>query len=74
MQNKLIWFFGILVVAFIIAGDSLDFMPEPVQNASFKSREFIVGLWPDWLKPKNTNQRTEEALEEVENPGATSSP
>ena len=66
-QKKLIWFFAILAVAFIIAGDSLEFFPEPVQNASLKSREFIVGLWPDWLRPKDTNQRTEEAIEEVEN-------
>ena len=66
-QKKLIWAFVILVVAFIIAGDSLEFFPEPVQNASLKSREFIVGLWPEWLKPKETNKRTEEAIEEVEN-------
>ena len=65
-KKNLFWLFVILVVAFIIAGDSLEFFPEPVQNASFKSREFVVGLWPDWLKPKDNNQRTEKAIEEVE--------
>ena len=66
-QKNLIWAFVILAVAFIIAGDSIEIFPEPVQNASFKSREFVVGLWPDWLKPKDTNERTEEAIEEIEN-------
>lgn len=65
--KKLIWSFIILATAFIIAGDSFEFVPEPMQNASLKSREFIVGLWPEWLKPKNTNERTEKAIEEVEN-------
>ncbi len=65
--KKLIWSLIILVTAFIIAGDSFEFVPEPVQNASLKSREFVVGLWPKWLKPKQTNERTEKAIEEIEN-------
>lgn len=65
--KKIIWSLVFLAAAFIIVGDSLEFFPEPMQNASFKSREFIVGLWPEWLKPKETNQRTEKAIEEVEN-------
>ena len=69
MNKNLIWLFVIVVIAFVTAGDSLEFMPEPVQNASLQSRKFVVGLWPDWLKPKETNERTEEAIDELENPG-----
>lgn len=69
MNKNLIWLFVILVIAFVTSGDSLEFMPEPVQNASLQSRKFVVGLWPEWLKPKDTNERTEEAVEKLENPG-----
>ncbi len=71
MNKNLIWLFVIVAIVFVTAGDSLEFMPEPLQNASLESRKFVVGLWPDWLKPKNTNQRTEEALENLEEPGKT---
>jgi hypothetical protein len=66
-KKNLFWLLVILAAAFIIAGDKLEFFPEEVQDASFKSREFVVGLWPDWLRPKDNNQRTEKAIEEVEN-------
>ncbi len=71
MNKNLIWLFVIVAIVFVTAGDSLEFMPEPLQNASLESRKFVVGLWPSWLKPKNTNQRTEEALEKLESPGKT---
>ncbi len=71
MNKNLIWLFIIIAIVFVTAGDSLEFIPEPVQNASLESRKFVVGLWPSWLKPKNTNERTEEALEKLENPGKT---
>ncbi|NEO58726.1 MAG: hypothetical protein F6K54_40255 [Okeania sp. SIO3B5] len=68
MNKNLIWLFVIVSVVFVIAGDSFEFVPQPVQNASLQSRKFIVGLWPDWLKPKNTNERTEDAVKDLENP------
>ncbi|ABG53326.1 hypothetical protein Tery_4334 [Trichodesmium erythraeum IMS101] len=71
MNKNLILLFFIVAIVFVSFGDSLEFIPEPIQNASFKSRKFAVGLWPDWLKPKNRNERTEEALEKLENPDQT---
>ena len=68
MNKNLIWLFVIAVIVFVTFGDSLEFIPEPVQNGSLESRKFIVGLWPDWLRPKNTNQRTEEAVENLDAP------
>jgi hypothetical protein len=66
MNKNLIWLFVIVVIAFITVGDSFEFIPQPVQDASLQSRKFVVGLWPDWLRPKDTNERTEEAVEELE--------
>ena len=71
MNKNLIWLFVIMAIVFVTAGDSMEFIPEPVQNASLESRKFVVGLWPSWLKPKNTNERTEEALDNLEGPGKT---
>ena len=67
MNKNLIWLFAIVAIVFVTAGDSFEFIPEPVQNASLQSRKFVVGLWPAWLKPKNTNERTEEAVDKLEN-------
>ncbi|MEM1169587.1 MAG: hypothetical protein AAGJ08_11050 [Cyanobacteria bacterium P01_H01_bin.35] len=71
MNKNLMWLFLILAIVFVTTGDSLEFMPEPLQNASLASRKFVVGLWPSWLKSRNNNQRTEEALEKLESPGET---
>ncbi|NES73767.1 MAG: hypothetical protein F6K24_55580 [Okeania sp. SIO2D1] len=67
MNKNLIWLFVIVSIVFVTAGDSFEFVPQPIQSASLQSRKFIVGLWPDWLKPKNTNERTEDAVENLEN-------
>ena len=71
MNKNLVWLFVIVARVFVTFGDSLEFIPEPIQNGSLESRKFILGLWPDWLKPKNTNQRTEEAVENLDNPVKT---
>ena len=71
MNKNLVWLFVIVAIVFVTFGDSLEFIPEPIQNGSLESRKFILGLWTDWLKPKNTNQRTEEAVENLENPVKT---
>lgn len=68
MNKNLVWLFVIVAIVFVTFGDSLEFIPEPIQNGSLESRKFIVRLWPNWLKPKNTNQRTEEAVENLEAP------
>ncbi|NEQ72474.1 MAG: hypothetical protein F6K23_04935 [Okeania sp. SIO2C9] len=67
MNKNLIWLFVIVSIVFVTAGDSFEFVPQPIQSASLQSRKFIVGLWPGWLKPKNTNERTEDAVENLEN-------
>lgn len=67
MNKNLIWLFALVALVFVTGGDSLEFLPKPVQNASLQSRKFVVGLWPDWLKPKNTNERTQEAVDDLEN-------
>ena len=69
MNKNLIWLFVIVSIVFVTVGDSFEFVPQPVRDASLQSRKFIVGLRPDWLKPKNTNERTQKAVDAVENPG-----
>jgi hypothetical protein len=26
---------------------------------------FVIGLWPDWLKPKNQNEQREQEIEQL---------
>ncbi|MEL7036803.1 MAG: hypothetical protein AAFO04_14445 [Cyanobacteria bacterium J06592_8] len=64
--RKLIGIFFLLLVAiFITSGDTYEFLPKPARDASVKSREFIVGLWPDWLRPKDRDSKREQELEQL---------
>ena len=64
-RRQLLGIFVLLLVAiFITSGDSFEFLPKPARNASRQSREFIVGLWPDWLKPVDRDSQREKELEE----------
>jgi hypothetical protein len=58
--------FVILVIAFITSGDSFSFLPQSVRSASKTSREFLVGLVPDWLTPRDFNQQREKDVEKLE--------
>ncbi|WP_071592466.1 MULTISPECIES: hypothetical protein [Kamptonema] len=59
-------FFLFLAVVFVMWGDSFTFLPKPVKDASLQSRNFVVGLWPKWLKPKNTNEQRQKDIENLE--------
>jgi hypothetical protein len=56
----------LLAVLFIIYGDSLTFLPQPVRNVSVASRKFIVGLWPSWLKPRDFNEQRERDIDQLQ--------
>ena len=60
------WAAILLVITFITSGDTFNFLPKPARDASKTSREFIVGLWPDWLRPKDTNEKREQELKKIE--------
>jgi len=66
MAKKLLPFFVILTIAFIAIGDTVTFLPKPVKEASFKSRTFVVGLWPSWLRPRNTNEGREKDINNLD--------
>ncbi|MEB3883220.1 hypothetical protein [Lyngbya sp. CCY1209] len=59
----------ILVITFITSGDSFEFLPKSVRSASQTSREFLVGLVPDWLTPQNFNEQREKDVEQLEQKG-----
>ena len=56
----------ILVITFITAADGFDFLPQSVRSASKTSREFLVGLVPDWLTPRDFNEKREKDVEQLE--------
>jgi len=58
--------FVILVITFITSGDSFDFLPQSVRSASKTSREFLVGLVPDWLTPRDFNEQREKEVEQLQ--------
>jgi hypothetical protein len=57
----------LLVTAlFITYGDSWTFLPKPARDASLKSRKFVVGLWPSWVKPRDLNEKRQRELDELQ--------
>ncbi|MDC0835270.1 hypothetical protein CKA32_006288 [Geitlerinema sp. FC II] len=60
------WAVVILLVLFIVDGDRWTFLPRSMRDASYQSRTFLVGLWPDWLKPKDRDQQRQEQIEQLE--------
>ncbi|MBZ8182268.1 MAG: hypothetical protein SAL07_13425 [Oscillatoria sp. PMC 1051.18] len=69
MRSKNLWtIIGILVLLFIGIGDTV--LPGSLGKASKNTRQsinqFIVGLFPD-KEFTNPNERTEKAVEEVDN-------
>lgn len=69
-KNLLGIFLLLLVAIFITSGDQYEFLPKPAREASVKSREFIVGLWPDWLRPQDRDSQREQELEQLERGGS----
>jgi hypothetical protein len=64
------WIVALAVIFFIFDGDRWSFLPQSMRNASYESRTFLIGLWPDWLQPKDRNQDTEEEIRRLEEGGA----
>ncbi|CAD5977374.1 hypothetical protein [Planktothrix agardhii] len=58
-----------LIVLFISSGDTFKFLPKPAREASKTSRQFVVSLWPKWLKPKDTNEEREKEIQKLDQPG-----
>ncbi|CDM97583.1 hypothetical protein H4N54_01080 [Limnospira fusiformis KN01] len=56
-----------LIVTFITSADGFTFLPDPVRGASKTSREFLIGLVPDWLTPRNFNEERERDVEQLQN-------
>ena len=51
---------------FILYGDTLTFLPKPVREASLGSRKFMVGLWPNWLKPRDVNKQRDREIDQLQ--------
>ncbi|MEG5005353.1 hypothetical protein [Microcoleus sp. B5-D4] len=56
----------LFVALFTLYGDTLTFLPKPVRDTSVASRKFFVGLWPSWVKPKDSNKQREKEIENLE--------
>ncbi len=64
--KKLLGILFLLALAtFITSGDTYEFLPQSMQNASVTTREFLVSLWPEWLKPKDRDSQREQELEQL---------
>lgn len=60
------WVTIFVVIFFILDGDRWEFLPQPMRNASFETRTFLIGLWPDWLKPKDRDQERQEEIDRLQ--------
>lgn len=59
------WLVAALVIVFIASGDTFTFLPKEARDASRSSRNFLAGLWPEWLKPKDMNAEREKEIEQI---------
>ncbi|MGB3404828.1 MAG: hypothetical protein WBA77_19240 [Microcoleaceae cyanobacterium] len=57
--------FVLAVITFIASGDTLEFLPKPMREASTTTREFLASLWPEWLKPQDRDAGREKELEQL---------
>ena len=64
-RNLLKILFVLAVATFITSGDTFEFLPQPMRDASVTTREFLVSLWPDWLRPKDRDAGREKELEQL---------
>ncbi|UNU26049.1 hypothetical protein D0A37_21535 [Microcoleus vaginatus HSN003] len=65
-KKNLIPLLLLLVALFTLYGDTLTFLPKPVRDSSVASRKFFVGLWPDWLRPRDFNEKRQEDIEKLQ--------
>lgn len=68
-RNRLIQILLVLTIIFIAFGDQFTFLPKDARQASIKSRTFVMGLWPKWLRPRNTNEQREQQVEDLDKGG-----
>ncbi|NMG61116.1 hypothetical protein E1H12_22030 [Geitlerinema sp. P-1104] len=60
------WATILIVIFFILDGDRWEFLPQPMRNASFETRMFFIGLWPDWLKPRDRDEQRQEEIDRLQ--------
>lgn len=65
-KKNLIPLLILFIALFTLYGDTLKFLPKPVRDTSVASRKFFVGLWPKWLRPRDTNEQRERQIEKLE--------
>lgn len=63
--KKILYPFLALVIIFVSMGDSFTFLPKPARDASVTSRNFLISLWPQWLKPRDTNQQRDKQIDKL---------
>jgi hypothetical protein len=71
-KKNLIPLLLLFIALFTLYGDTLTFLPKPVRDTSVASRKFFVGLWPKWLKPRDSNEQRQRQIDKLEkSPSAT---
>lgn len=65
-KKNLIPLLLLFIALFTIYGDTLTFLPKPVRDTSVASRKFFVGLWPKWLRPRDTNEQRQRQIDKLE--------
>ncbi|MGD1849541.1 MAG: hypothetical protein ACFCBU_02685 [Cyanophyceae cyanobacterium] len=62
----------LLIIGIIFVGCGDRFLPEPLKGASFSSRQTLnqvfINLFPQRDRKTNPYQRTEDAIDDIENP------
>ncbi|MEG4112297.1 MULTISPECIES: hypothetical protein [unclassified Microcoleus] len=66
LKKNLIPLLLLFAALFTLYGDTLTFLPKPVRDTSVASRKFFVGLWPDWLRPRDFNEKRQEDIEKLQ--------
>jgi hypothetical protein len=64
--KKLLGILFLLALAtFITSGDTFEFLPPSMREASVTTREFLISLWPQWLKPQDWDAEREKDIEQL---------
>ena len=62
----------LLIIGLVFVGCGDKFLPEPLKSASINSRnginQVVKGLFPERERKTNPYGRTEDAIDEIENP------
>ncbi|MEG4088955.1 hypothetical protein [Microcoleus sp. Pol12B4] len=65
-KKNLIPLLLLFAALFTLYGDTLTFLPKPVRDSSVASRKFFVGLWPDWLRPRDFNEKRQQDIDKLQ--------